>query len=389
MSVGISPLESSSTPSPPIPLNDLGLQHGQIAAEVAAGWARVVSEGCFVLGPDVEEFERELARFSGVVDCVAVADGTDALELALRARSIGAGDEVIVPANASNAVTVAVLRSGARAVLVDCDARHLLIDPNAVSERIGRRTRAVIAVHLFGQMAPVERLADLDPNVDVIEDLSHAAGASRYGRPAGSYGTVAAHGLNPGSSLAAYGDAGAVLTNDRSSAELVRSLRTFGRTSQVESEVTGTSSRLDTLQAIVLRAKLRRLRRWNEERRVAARRYRERLIDEVDVRAPATLPGNDHVWHRYVVRVADPDGVAARLNAAGIGAQAHRRLPSRVEADSDERRLTGQYPAAEAASRELLSLPLYPGITERQQDRVVTVLLAAVRATGGEARPGW
>jgi dTDP-4-amino-4,6-dideoxygalactose transaminase len=387
VSLGVTPLEPSATPVPPIPLVDLGIQHGQIAAEVAAGWARVVAEGCFVLGPDVEEFERELARFSGVVDCVAVADGTDALELALRARGIGTGDEVIVPANAGNAVTVAVLRSGARPVLVDCDPRYLLIDPDAVADRLGRRTRAVVAVHLFGQMAPVDRLIALDHDLDVIEDATHAPGAARHGRPAGSVGAVAAHGLHPGGSLGAYGDAGAVLTNDRWSADLVRSLRSFGRTTRLQTELTGTSSRLDTLQAIVLRAKLRRLRRWNDERRAAARRYRDMLIDDIAIALPAVLPGNDHVWHRYVVRVADPDGVAERLNAKGIGVRAHHRLPATDDAGLDA--VTGEFPAAEAAAKEMLSLPLYPGISERQQERVVAELLAAVRGSAGVGRPGW
>jgi dTDP-4-amino-4,6-dideoxygalactose transaminase len=183
----------------PIPLVDLGIQHEQVAEEVAAGWARVVADGSFVLGPDVDAFEKEFARFSGVAHCVGVANGTDALELALRARGIGTGDEVIVPANTFIATAEAVVRAGARPVLADCDPDHLLIDPAKVADRVGRRTRAVLAVHLYGQMAPMEMIAQaVDHDVDLIEDAAQSQGATRHGRRSGQRRVGRRHQLLPG-----------------------------------------------------------------------------------------------------------------------------------------------------------------------------------------------
>jgi dTDP-4-amino-4,6-dideoxygalactose transaminase len=375
-------MASASSTVGAIPLVDLQVQHEQIAAEVAAGWARVVAEGSFILGPDVESFEREFARFSGVGHCVGVASGTDALELALRARGVGPGDEVIVPANTFIATAEAVMRAGARPVLVDCDPRYLLIDPDQVAAAASRRTRAVVAVHLHGQMAPVEAVSRVTSgDVDIIEDAAQSHGATRHGRPSGSLGAVSATSFHPDNNLGAYGDAGAVLTGDGWSANVVRSLRNHGGTREHEHELSGANTRLDTLQAVVLRAKLRRLARWNDEREAAARRYHDLLIDEPGIRLPATMPGNEHVWHRYVVRVARRNQVLARLNAAGIGAGVHYPVPLHLLpalAGLGHRR--GDFPVAEAAAHEILSLPLYPGITVAQQEAVAGHLAAAVRS---------
>ncbi|MGH9119369.1 MAG: DegT/DnrJ/EryC1/StrS family aminotransferase [Acidimicrobiales bacterium] len=364
-----------------IPLVDLSIQHEQVAAEVAAGWARVVAEGSFVLGPDVESFEGEFARFSRAAHCVGVANGTDALELALRARGVGNGDEVLLPANTFIATAEAVMSVGARPVLVDCDPRYLLIDPRQVADRLSRRTRAVIAVHLYGQMAPIEDLVRAIPSdVDIIEDAAQSQGATRYGRPSGSVGAMAATSFYPGKNLGAYGDAGAVLTQDSWSADVVRALRNHGGTRRYEHGLAGMNSRLDTLQAVVLRAKLRRLNWWNDARRAAARRYHELLKDEPNIRLPAVMAGNEHVWHLYVVRVAARDEVLARLNAAGIGAGIHYPVPLHLQpAFSGLGHRHGDFPVAEAAATEMVSLPIYPGITEAQQDRAVAELVAAVR----------
>ena len=326
-----------------------------------------------MLGPDVESFEQEFARFSSVAHCIGVANGTDALELALRARGIGVGDEVIVPANTYIATAEAVMSTGAKPVLVDCDPRYLIIDPEQVEPQIGSRTRAVLAVHLYGQMAPVEAITRLiRADIDVIEDAAHSQGATRHGRRSGSVGAIAATSFNPETNLGAYGDAGAVLTGDRWSADVVRSLRNHGGTRTDEHELSGRNSRLDTLQAVVLRAKLRRLIRWNEERRLAAHRYHELLLDEPCIQRPATMPGNEHVWHRFVVRVARRDQVIARLNAAGIGAGIHYPVPLHLQpAFAGMGHGRGDFPVAEAAAREIVSLPLFPGITEAQQKTVV------------------
>jgi len=363
-----------------IPLVDLAVQHAQVADEVAAGWAEVVAQGAFVLGPEVVAFEQEFARFSGVAHCVGVANGTDALELAMRARGIGPGDEVIVPANTFVATAEAVTRAGARPVLVDCDPAHLLIAPDQVVERLGPRTRAVMAVHLYGQMAPVEALAAVLPDgVDLIEDAAQSQGATRHGRPSGSVGAAAGTSFYPGKNLGAYGDAGAVLTDDPATAAAVCALRAHGGTERYRHDVAGMNSRLDALQAVVLRAKLRRLAAWNEQRRAAARCYHGLLADVEGVRLPTTMPGNEPVWHLYVVRVAERDRVLARLADAGVGAAIHYPQPLHLlGAYAALGRRRGDFPVAEEAADQILSLPLFPGITAVQQERVATVLAAAV-----------
>jgi dTDP-4-amino-4,6-dideoxygalactose transaminase len=382
------PIDRTETPArpvpeiEPIPLVDLQVQHAEVAHEIEAGWARVVTDGSFVLGPEVAAFEAEFARLSGVGHCVGVANGTDALELALRARDVGPGDEVIVPANTFVATAEAVTRAGAHPVLVDCDADHLLIDPARVAERVGPLTRAVIAVHLYGQMAPVEALARVLPaHVDIVEDAAQSHGATRHGRSSGSVGVVAGTSFYPGKNLGAYGDAGAVLTDDLATADAVRALRAHGGTAKYRHDRAGMNSRLDSLQAVVLRSKLARLPRWNDQRRVAARRYDELLArTSPDVRLPTTLAGNEHVWHLYVVRVPRRDRVLSALHTAGVGAGIHYPHPLHMlGAYAHLGHGAGDFPSAEAASAEILSLPLYPGITETQQRRVVAALDAALR----------
>jgi dTDP-4-amino-4,6-dideoxygalactose transaminase len=313
-----------------------------------------------------------------------VANGTDALELALRARGIGRGDEVIVPANTFVATAEAISRAGARPVLVDCDADHLLIDPARVAERVGSLTKAVMAVHLYGQMAPVEALAAALPEgVAVIEDAAQSQGATRHGRRSGSVGIVAGTSFYPGKNLGAYGDAGAVLTDDPGTADAVRALRSHGGTRKYRHDLVGMNSRLDSLQAVVLRAKLARLAGWNDQRRAAARRYDELLVGQVGIGLPVTMAGNEHVWHLYVVRVARRDRVLARLNAAGIGAGIHYPQPLHLlGAYAELGHGPGDFPVAEAAAAGILSLPLFPGISDAQQQRVAAELVAAVRAEG-------
>jgi len=360
-----------------IPLVDLQVQHRQVADDVARGFARVVESGCFILGPEVEAFEAAFARFTEVRHCVGVANGTDALEIALRAAGIGAGDEVIVPVNSFIATALAVARAGAVPVLVDCDPDHLLIDVAAVRRRIGPRTRAIIPVHLYGQMAPVEEVASL--GAVLIEDAAQAHGATREGRPPGAVGLAAATSFYPGKNLGAYGDAGAILTNDDAVARRARALRNYGSDAKYVHPETGFNSRLDPLQAVVLSAKLAHLARWNTERREAARRYDALLAGLPGVTLPAVLPGNEPVWHLYVVRVPRRDDVLARLRAAGIEAGVHYPMPIHLQGAFralGHRR--GDFPVAEAAAERVLSLPLYPGITPAQQERVADALRAAL-----------
>ncbi len=372
----------------PIPLVDLSRQHEELRDEVLAVVARIVDKGDFVLGAEVERFERDLASFCGADHAVGVGNGTDAVELALRATGIGPGDEVILPANTFVATAEAVVRAGATVVLADCEQDHLLLDPNAVAAAIGPRTAAVIPVHLYGQAAAVEQIRSVvGPGIVIVEDAAQAQGARRLGRSAMALGDVAATSFYPGKNLGAWGDAGAVLTSDDAVARRLRAVRNHGSERRYLHDQLGFNSRLDTIQAAVLRSKLRRLDDWNTERRIAATRYDALLAGVPGLVTPSRLAGNEHVWHLYVVRVqpvdrvAQRDRVLERLQAAGIGAGIHYPVPVHLHrAFADLGHGAGAFPVAERAAGEILSLPLFPGITADEQERVAAELIDALAA---------
>ncbi|HEX9584873.1 MAG TPA: DegT/DnrJ/EryC1/StrS family aminotransferase [Gammaproteobacteria bacterium] len=364
-----------------IPLVDLHVQHRDVADEIEAGFAEVVGRSQFVLGPRVAEFEAAFARYAGVRHCVGVGNGTDAIELMLRSLSIGEGDEVIVPANTFIATALAVVRAGASPVLVDVDPQHYLIDVDQVKARIGPKTRAIIAVHLYGQTAPVERLAEIaaDSGIPVLEDAAQAHGATRWRRRAGGLGVAAAFSFYPSKNLGAYGDAGAVATDDDRLAAAVRRLRNWGSDLKYRHAEIGFNSRLDSIQAVVLRAKLKHLDAWNDARRVAALRYDALLSVLPRVALPRTLEGNEHVWHLYVVQLPDRDRVQAALQAQGIDAGIHYPVP--IHRQGAFRHLglpRGAFPVTERLASACLSLPLFPGITPQQQERVANALALAL-----------
>lgn len=364
-----------------IPLVDLQAAHAEVAEGVAIGFKRVLADSAFIGGPEVTAFEREYAAFAGVGHCVGVANGTDALELALRAVGVEPGDEVILPANTFIATAEAVARAGAQPVLVEIDPETYLIDADAAVNAVTQATRAVVPVHLYGQHAPVERLrAALGVRgIAVVEDAAQSQGATRLGVSAGA-GGIAATSFYPGKNLGAYGDAGAVVTDDEALATAVRTLGSHGGLRKYVHDVVGVNSRLDALQAVVLRAKLARLDGWNDARREAARRYDE-LLAPLGVVRPVTAPGNVHVWHLYVVRVpaARRDEILAALNAQGIGAGIHYPVPVHLTpAFAGLRRGPGSFPHAEQAAAQVLSLPIYPQITAVQQERVVAALASAL-----------
>ena len=363
----------------PVPLVDLGITTRRVRDEVALRFDDVISRSAFVLGAEVEEFEMAFADYCGVAYCAGVGNGTDAIELALRGVGIGKGDDVVLPANTFVATAEAVVRAGARVVVADVGDDYL-IDPASVARALTPQTRAVIGVHLYGQTAPMEQLAEVvGPDVLLVEDAAQAQGARRHGRPAGSLGTVAATSFYPGKNLGAFGDAGAVMTGSEEVVTRVRAARNHGGVRRYEHDEFGVNSRLDTLQAVVLTAKLKHLEEWNEERRAAAARYAELLGGIDGVRLPVTAQGNEPVWHLYVVQVEERDAVLAQLNAAGIGAAIHYPTPVHLLGSMrDLGHRLGDFPVAERAAGRILSLPLYPGITAAQQDRVAGVLSAAV-----------
>jgi dTDP-4-amino-4,6-dideoxygalactose transaminase len=361
-----------------VPLVDLKAQHQSVADDIAAGFRKVLESCGFILGAEVKEFEEAYARFSGVAHCVGVANGTDALELCIRALGLGPGDEVIVPANTFIATPLAVARAGARPVLVDCDEEALLIDVRHAARQIGPRTRAIIPVHLFGQMAPMDELESAlhGRPITVIEDAAQAHGARRHGRPAGSWGVLAGTSFYPGKNLGAYGDAGAVLTSSAELAARVRALRNYGSEVKYQHPEMGFNSRLDALQAVVLSAKLKHLATWNEARRIAAARYDQLLAQRLPhVRRTRTLGGNEHVFHLYVIRVPKRDAVLASLHAHGIGAGIHYPVPVHLQgAFTSLGHKRGDFPVAEQAAQEMISLPLFPEIAAEQQEQVVAAL---------------
>jgi dTDP-4-amino-4,6-dideoxygalactose transaminase len=364
-----------------VPLVDLKAEHAEIAAEVEAGLARVIERTAFILGEEVSAFEAEFAEFVGVPHCLGVANGTDALELVLRAAGIGHGDEVIVPANTFIATALAVARAGATPVFVDSDPRFHLLAVEQVAARLGPRTRAIVPVHLYGQMAPMEELEAVvaGTSVVLIEDAAQAHGARGRGEHTGRFGLAAGSSFYPSKNLGAYGDGGAVYTRSAELAQRIRALRNYGSDIRYHHPEVGFNSRLDTVQAVVLRAKLKRLAGWNEARRRAAHRYEELLGDVPGVELPQTLPGNEHVWHLYVVRVPKRDAVLERLRKAGVGAAVH--YPRPIHLLGAFRHLgyrKGEFPNAEAAAEQVMSLPMFPSITPVQQEYVAEALREAV-----------
>jgi dTDP-4-amino-4,6-dideoxygalactose transaminase len=365
-----------------VPLVDLAWQHRQVEAEVRQGWDRVLERTAFVLGEEVADFESGFAAFSGVRHCIGVASGTDAIEIALRALGIGSGDEVIVPANTFIASAAGVVRAGAKPVLADVDPSTLLLDPEAAAGCIGDRTRAILPVHLYGQMAPLGALAKVaaEAGIPIVEDAAQSQGAAQDGAPSGSVGKVAATSFYPGKNLGAYGDAGGVTTDDEEVARACRSIRDHGSTQKYVHEEFGFTSRLDTIHAVVLSAKLKRLEEWNSLRREAAARYDVLLAGVEGVDRPTVATGNTPVWHLYVVQVDERDRVLDALHADGVGAAIHYPTPVHLHgAMADLGYRAGEFPVSEAAAGRILTLPLFPGITAKQQEYVAEKVAAAVR----------
>jgi dTDP-4-amino-4,6-dideoxygalactose transaminase len=356
-----------------VPFLDLQPSHAPLKEGLLAEISSLIDSNAFINGPQVAEFERAFAAYCETALCIGVASGLDALRLALLAGSIEPGDEVIVPANTFVATLEAVTQAGGRPVVVDVTEHDYNLDADAVAAAITPRTRFLLPVHLYGQMADMRALRDVasQHGLQVIEDACQAHGASRDGLRAGSVGLAAAFSFYPGKNLGAFGDAGALVTDDEELAASVRALREHGQRSKYQHDLEGYTARLDTIQALVLRRKLMFLDLWNEQRREVARFYDEALDGVGDLRLHPVAPDSQPVWHLYEVRTADPDAFAGFLRERGIATGRHYPEPvhlTRAYAELGYGR--GDFPVAEALAAELVSLPIFPGMTEQQLESV-------------------
>jgi dTDP-4-amino-4,6-dideoxygalactose transaminase len=357
-----------------VPLVDLKAQYATIRDSVDAALAEVLNETCFILGPPVVQFEENFARYCGAMHCIGVASGTDALHLIFRALGIGAGDEVIVPAFTFVATALGVSLAGATPVLVDVNRDDALIDLEQIEAAITPRTKAIVAVHLYGRCAEIDSIRALADRrgIRVIEDACQAHGATLNGRRAGSLGTAAAFSFYPGKNLGAYGDGGAITTNDSALADRLRLVRNWGSVRKYHHEEVGLNSRLDSLQAAVLDVKLSHLDAWNSARAAHAAHYDKLLVAEDLVAPLAATPGSNPVYHLYVVRVTDRDARVEWLNSQGIGAGIHYPFPiHRLKAYRSIARTSGSLVESDAWAKECLSLPMYPELTAGQREQVV------------------
>ncbi|MBK8780788.1 MAG: DegT/DnrJ/EryC1/StrS family aminotransferase [Anaerolineales bacterium] len=351
-----------------IPVIDLKKQYESIRPELDDAIARVLAKGSFILGAEVTAFEKEFAEYCGVSHAVGVASGTEALQLALLACGVGENDEVLTTAHTAVATVSAIEATGARPVLVDIDPARYALDPNLLEKSITPRTRAIIPVHLYGcpvDMNPVIQFAR-KKNLFVVEDCSQAHGALYEGRKVGSLGDIAAFSFYPTKNLGAFGDGGAVVTDNAELAERVRLLRQYGWKEHYISSVKGINSRLDELQAAILRVKLRHLDDWNLRRRELANLYFELLAD-TELVLPTLSENSLHVFHQFVVRHPQRDALKEYLKERGIHSLIHYPMPIHLQpAYAELGYSAGSLPNTELASREVLSLPLYPELTEEQ-----------------------
>lgn len=349
-----------------IPLVDLKAQYLSIKKEIDEAIQRVLNKCNFIMGDEVKEFEEELASFCSAKYAVGVSSGTDALLLALKAIKIQPGDEVITVPNTFIATTEAITMAGGKIKFVDIDEETFNIDTNKIESAITNKTRAILPVHLYGQPANMDQIIDLAKkyNLKVIEDAAQAHGAEYKNKRVGALGDIGIFSFYPGKNLGAYGDAGAVVTNDPDISNKIAMLRNHGRTKKYEHEYEGYNCRLDTLQAAILRVKLKYINSWNEARRNHASSYRK-LLQNTYIILPTEQKDNKHIYHIFAVRVADRDNLLNKLKNEGIGAGIHYPIPLHLQ--PAYRYLgykAGDFPITEKCAREIISLPMYPELDE-------------------------
>ena len=359
-----------------VPFLDLKAQYTGIAGEIRAALDDVLANTAFVLGPAVQKFETAFAKYCGVQHCVALNSGTSALHVALLALNVGPGDEVIVPAMSFIATAWPILYVGATPVFVDVDPRRHTLDPSRLAGAITKRTKAIIPVHLYGQCADMQPILDLAARhgVPVIEDAAQAHGATYQGRPAGSLGQIACFSFYPGKNLGAYGEGGALVTNNAAFAARARALREHGSTQRYYHDEVGFNYRMEGMQGAVLGVKLKHLDAWTHERQRVAKRYHELLAD-TPLQLPREADYAESAWHLYVVRHPRRDDLKAHLESNKIGCALHYPLPLHLQkCYAALGYKPGDFPVAEKAARECLSLPIYPEMTEAQIQRVASVI---------------
>ena len=363
-----------------IPLVDLKAQYTSIKPEIDAAIQHVLDEADFINGSAVAEFERSFASYCGTRSAVALGNGTDALQLSLLALGVGAGDEVITAVNTFIATSEAISATGARPVFVDNDPQTYTIDVRNIEEKITARTKAILPIHLYGQPAAMDVINEIASrhNLAVVEDAAQAHGASFKGKTVGTLGRLASFSFYPGKNLGAYGDGGAIATNDEALANKVRMLANHGRLKKYEHEIEGYNSRLDTLQAAILGMKLRHLRTWTEQRQRNATLYSQLLTGAAGIVTPVTHPDAKHVFHLYVIRVQQRERVQQALKEAGIATGIHYPIPLHLQPAYRHLGLPmGSFPVAERFASEILSLPMYPELSADQITFICETLIKA------------
>lgn len=360
-----------------IPFLDLKAGYIELKQELDEAYHRVMDSGWYILEKEVESFEGEFAAYCGVKYCIGVGNGLEALRLILTAYGIGFGDEVIVPSNTYIATWLAVSYVGAIPIPVEPDERTYNIDPERIDDAITSRTKAIMPVHLYGQPADMEPIMKIAARhgLKVIEDTAQAQGARYKGHRTGSLGHAAGNSFYPGKNLGAFGDAGAVTTNDADLADHVRTLRNYGSKEKYFNDLKGFNSRLDEMQAAFLRVKLRKLDEWNERRRFVAQFYLKSLQGARELTLPFVPDWAEPIWHIFVVRHPDRNNLQRGLTNSGIGTLIHYPVPPHLSgAYSNRKWRLGSYPAAEDLADTVLSLPMGPHVTEEQASDVVSVL---------------
>ncbi|MCE5198281.1 DegT/DnrJ/EryC1/StrS family aminotransferase [bacterium] len=365
-----------------VPLIDLKIQHRSIASEVEAAIKKVCDNTAFILSDEMKQFEEEFASYCGAKHGVGVANGTEALFLALKALNIGQGDEVIVPSNTFIATAAAVSHTGATPVFVDCDPETYCIDPSRIGSAITEKTRAIMPVHLYGHPADMDAIMGIARanGLKVVEDCAQAHGTLYRGKHAGSIGDAAGFSFYPSKTLGAYGDAGMILTNSDEVADSLKLLRDNGRTTWYEHAIIGYNSRLDGIQAAILRIKLKYLDKWVEARRAHAQHYQELLGNVQGLTLPIEKPYAKHSYYVYVIRTNNRDAVMAELKEKGCGCGIHYPLPLHLQpAYAFLGGKEGDMPVAEEYAKQIISIPMFPELTSEQVSEAAGIIKDVVQ----------